>query len=81
MSGLTHVHIPVAIYGLGLKGLAEVSILALAASFGDNGLTMSNAGLAASLHIQRHNIIAAIDRHWSMTMATSQKVPQARFSV
>jgi biotin operon repressor len=62
MSGLTHVHIPVAIYGLGLKGLAEVSILALAASFGDNGLMMSNSALAGSLGLSRRSIITAIGK-------------------
>jgi len=62
MGGITHIYIPVSIYRLGLKGIAELSILALAASFGKAGLTMSNTSLAASLHIQRRNIIAAIHR-------------------
>jgi biotin operon repressor len=62
LSGITHVYIPVHLYRLGLKGIAEISILALAASFGEKGLCMSNTSLAATLGINRKNIVAAVAR-------------------
>jgi biotin operon repressor len=62
MGGLTHVYIPIHILRLGIKGIAEVLILALAASFGDKGLCMSNTRLAECLGISRRNIVAAVGR-------------------
>lgn len=60
--GITYIHIPAELLRLRITSAYELIILALAVSFGDGGLRMSNGDLADLLHTDRSSVQRTIAR-------------------
>jgi hypothetical protein len=61
-------------YKCGVKGLCEMSILCLSASFGESGLRMSNNDLARLMNSSRSGIIHAVNNLAKANLVTIEKV-------
>lgn len=55
-NGITFIHIPAALFKLTISSVYEMVILALAVSFGETGLKLSNSALASLLQNDRRQI-------------------------
>lgn len=62
MSGLTYVNIPTELFVLPLKGIYEMSVIALVYNFGDKGLKLSNGKIAKALKTSSRTIERVIAR-------------------
>jgi hypothetical protein len=72
--GIRFVKILPEMYKCGVKGLCEMSILCLSASFGESGLRMSNNDLARLMNSSRSGIIHAINNLVKANLVTIEKI-------